>query len=297
LEIKSCVLVIKETALSQSARAAKLAHKGDPTARRLVHAHDEHNRTVDWVRKALQERDIDFIETTSRKFTRAVKRRLASADLTVSVGGDGTALASSHYVRDGAMIGVNSAPLDSVGHFCSTDRRTFARTIGEILDSRLKPLRLARLGVSLDDRQLPELALNDVLIAHELPAATTRYIIQVGNRREEHRSSGIWASTAAGSTAGIRSAGGKVLPLRSHRFQYLVRELYRQPGNRYDLARGILESDRQLVVASKMPEGRLYLDGARATYRFPFGARAKIEVSEFDLKLFFKSPRGGGRAR
>ena len=290
VEIKSCVLVIKETAMSRSDRAARLARQGDMTASRLVHAHDEHHRTVELVRKALQERGIDFIETTPRRFTSAIKRRLTSADLTVSVGGDGTALASSHYVREGVMIGVNSAPRDSVGHFCSTDRRGFARTLGDVLELRVKPLKLARLAVSLDDKPLPELALNDVLIAHEMPAATTRYIIQLGGEREEHRSSGVWASTAAGSTAGIRSAGGRILPLRSHRFQFLVRELYRPAGTSYNLTRGILESDKHLVIASKMPEGRLYLDGARTTYRFPFGTRAKIEVSPFDLKLFM-TPR------
>lgn len=290
MEIRNCVLVIKETAMSQSGRAARFARQGDMTASRLVHAHDEHHRTVDLVRKTLEEKGIGFIETTSRRFTSAVKRRLASSDLAVSVGGDGTALASSHYVRDGVMIGVNSAPRDSVGHFCSTDRRGFARTLEDILELRMKPLRLARLAVSLDDKLLPELALNDVLIAHELPAATTRYIIQLGDEREEHRSSGVWASTAAGSTAGIRSAGGRILPLRSRRFQFLVRELYRHSGNSYSLTRGILESDRQLIIASKMPEGRLYLDGARTTYRFPFGTRAKIEVSPFDLKLFM-APR------
>lgn len=291
MNIKSCVLVIKETAMAQSSLAEKLARRGDVTARRLVHAHDEHHRTVDEVREALGEKGIDFTETTPRLFSGKVKRKIASSDLTVSVGGDGTALAASHYVREGLMIGVNSAPRDSVGHFCSTDRRGFTKTLDGILDSSLKPLTLARLAVSLDDRPLPELALNDVLIAHALPAATTRYIIQIGEESEEHRSSGVWVSTASGSTAGIRSAGGKVMPVRSRRFQYLVRELYRQAGKSYELRRGILESDRQLIIASKMPEGRLYLDGARTTYDFPFGTRAKIELSPFDLKLFLKPRR------
>jgi NAD+ kinase len=291
MNIKNCVLVIKETALAQSSLAEKLARRGDMTARGLVHAHDEHHRTVEAVREALGERGIDFAETTPRLFSERVKRKIASSDLTVSVGGDGTALASSHYVREGLMIGVNSAPRDSVGHFCSTDRRGFTKTLDGILDASLKPLRLARLAVSLDDRPLPELALNDVLIAHALPAATTRYIIQIGGESEEHRSSGVWVSTAAGSTAGIRSAGGKVMPPRSRRFQYLVRELYRQAGKSYKLKRGILESGMRLIIASKMPEGRLYLDGSRTTYDFPFGTRAKIEVSPFDLKLFLKPRR------
>ena len=33
-------------------------------------------------------------------------------------------------------------------------------------------------------------------------------------------------------------------------------------------------------------EGRLYIDGARAQYPFPFGSRAHIEIAQESLKLF-----------
>jgi NAD+ kinase len=286
MQINNCLVIIKQTAMAQGGRALSFARKGDETAKRLVYADSEQKRTVDAARRALKARKIAFEEDSLVRINAALKRRLARADLVISIGGDGTLLGASHYVRDGMMLGVNSAPGDSVGHFCSVNRMNFAERLDAILELRWRPVELARLQVTLDGKILPELALNDVLIAHYCPAATTRYLIEVGERVEEHRSSGVWISTAAGSTAGIGSAGGRRMPLRSRHIQFLARELYREPGREYGLTRGLIPPDSGVTIASKMPDGRLYIDGARAQYPFPFGARAHIEIAEKSLKLF-----------
>jgi len=286
MQITNCLIILKQTAIALGGRAASFARKGDETAKRLLRADAEHRRTVDEVRRALRRRKIAFAESSLVKLSAATKRQLAKADFVVSIGGDGTALGASHYVRQGAMIGVNSAPGDSVGHFCSVNRRNFAERLGSILDGAWRPRELARLQITLDELPLPELALNDVLIAHDCPAATTRYLIEAGGHEEEHRSSGLWIATAAGSTAGIRSAGGRVMPPGSRRMQYLVRELYREPKRSYALTRGFIEPDQTITIASKMPAGELYVDGARTLYKFPFGARAQIAIARQSLKLY-----------
>ena len=286
------MVVMKETALKQSSRAARFARRGDRTARRLIHAHDEHNRTAETVRKALARRGVKFKELLTAKLATAeARRRLAEADFIITVGGDGTALNSSHYIREGQLLSVNSAPRDSIGHFCFATKADFADKLDRILSSELRPIKLARLEVALDQKVVAELALNDVLIAHECPAATTRYIIEIGGREEEHRSSGLWVATAAGSTAGIKSAGGRRLPHGSRRMQYLIRELYRERGRSYALTRGLVEEGEEIIVASKMPEGWLFIDGARTSYGFPFGMRARIRVAEHSLKIYLKTAR------
>jgi NAD+ kinase len=286
MQINNCLVIIKQTAMAQGGRAASFARKGDETAKRLLHADAEQKRTVDAARRALKARKIAFEEGSLVKPERALKRQLAAADFVISIGGDGTALGASHYVRDAMMLGVNSAPGDSVGHFCSVNRKNFAERLDAILDLKWRPVELARLQITLDGKRLPELALNDVLIAHCCPAATTRYLIRAGELEEEQRSSGIWISTAAGSTAGIGSAGGRRMSLRSRDIQFLVRELYREPEREYELTRGFVPPDSGVTIASKMPDGRLYVDGARTEYQFPFGARAHIEIAEKSLKLF-----------
>jgi len=284
--INNCLVIIKQTAMAQGGRAASFARKGDETAKRLLQADAEQKRAVDAVRRALKSRKIAFAESSLAKLNATLRRELAVADLVISIGGDGTLLCASHYVRDGMVIGVNSAPGDSVGHFCSANRENFAERLDAILDLKWRPVELARLQVTLEGKPLQELALNDVLVAHYSPAATTRYLIEVGDHFEEHRSSGVWISTAAGSTAGIGSAGGRRMPLRSRHIQFLVRELYYEPDREYELTRGLVPPDSGVTVASKMPDGRLYIDGARAQYLFPFGARMHIEIAQESLKLF-----------
>ncbi len=289
MQINNCLVIVKQTALAQGGRAASFARSGDATAKRILHADAEHQRTIEAVRQALSKRKIAFGEASLVSLHARVKGQLAISDLVISIGGDGTALGASHYIRGGAMIGVNSAPGDSVGHFCSVNRKNFAEWLDAILSGKWKPRELARLQIALDEKPLPELALNDVLIAHDCPASTTRYLIKVGRREEEHRSSGIWISTAAGSTAGIGSAGGKKMPLGSKRIQYLVRELYREPKRSYALTRGFIETGDDITIASKMAAGEMYIDGAKTRYEFPFGTRARISAAEFGLKIFLNN--------
>jgi len=289
IEFNRCTIVIKQTALAQGGRAAELARSGDATAKRILHADAEQQRTIETVRQSLAKRKIAFSEISLVNADARVKGQLAISDLVITIGGDGTALGASHYVRGSALFGVNSAPGDSLGHFCSANRKNFAEQLDAILSGKWKPKELARLQVMLDEKTLPELALNDVLIAHECPASTTRYLLKVGRREEEHRSSGIWISTAAGSTAGIGSAGGRKMPLGSKRIQYLVRELYREPKRSYALTRGFVEADENIVVASKMTAGEMYIDGAKTRYDFPFGTRAKVTVAEHSLRIFLNN--------
>jgi NAD+ kinase len=285
MTIRQCIVVIKQTALAQGGRVALMAQKRDETARRLIQADKDHHRTVAAVDQHLLKRRIPFRQIICRTLSAADKRALGSADFVISIGGDGTTLYASHYVRDGLMVGVNSAPGDSVGHFCALTRSSFADRFDSILEENWHPTPLARLQIKLENTILPELALNDVLIAHDCPASTTRYLIAMGDREEEQRSSGIWISTAAGSTAGIRSAGGRKSPLRSRRIQYLIRELYREPNRDYQLIHGFIDPKHSITIASKMPDGDLYIDGARTIYPFHFGARATIEIGTHPLKM------------
>jgi NAD+ kinase len=292
MKVRRVAVVVKLTALAALGRG-----RGPAAAaplRRLVAADRQHRRTLDAVRRALDARGIPFDEDPVHRLTAAAARRIAVADLVIAVGGDGTLLAASHHVTRGALLGVNSAPRDSVGHFCTAHRRNLARTLDAILASALRPAPAPRLELILDGRHLPR-ALNDALVTHSSPAATTRYRLRVAGRAESQRSSGIWIATGAGSTAGILSAGGRAMPLRSRRMQYRVRELYREPGRRYALTGGVLPEGAGIVVESRMPEGRVYVDGARIAFDFPFGSRLVARIDRVPLALFSGRPKARAR--
>lgn len=281
-----CVLAIKRTAMAAGGRPASLARRGGAFGRPLIAADVEHERTVATVRESLRARSVDFTEVVPDRATAPQLSSVGAADLVLSIGGDGTFLSTSHYVSSGAILGVNSAPKDSVGHFCAARRVDVGRFLDEILAGRLRPVRLLRLQLELDGRRVAAPVLNDVLVVHSCPAATTRYLLRVGGRSEKHRSSGLWVSTPAGSSAGIRSAGGRLMPAGSRRFQYRVRELYREPGRSYRLAAGFVLGDDVLEVTSAMSDGRIFVDGSRSEIAFPFGTTARVRRSPDDLRFF-----------
>ena len=76
------------------------------------------------------------------------------------------------------------------------------------------------------------------------------------------------------------------MSLKSRRLQFLVRELYRAPGNSYRLAKGMASPDSEIIIASKMTEGRIFIDGSKTCYEFPFGVRANIRAADHNLRIF-----------
>ena len=263
-------------------------------ARQLAPAAAEHERTLATLLSGLKRHGVEpFL--TDVLIDQEAREALARARFVVSVGGDGTLLTASHYLEQATLLGINSAPRDSVGYLALCQRMTIPKTLDAIAAGRLEPAPVTRLSVTLDGVRLAEPGLNDVLIAHQHPAATSRYLIRLGRKSEMHRSSGLWVSTAAGSTAGIRSSGGTVLPLRSRRLQFRARELYRRAGAGFSLASGFLLPGSELVIESQMDSGFLYIDGSRVSYPFPFGARAEIRALPEPL-LLFADPRRWSRS-
>ena len=208
----------------------------------------------------------------------------AWADLVVSVGGDGTFLRCARHAVHTPLLGVNSAPGTSIGHYCGATAATFAEILDGVLSGREEPTPLGRIGVRLDGRPIDVLALNDVLFCHASPAASTRYLLRVGDDVELQVSSGLWVSTASGSTAGISSAGGDVMEAGDDRLQYLVREPYVGPERRCLLARGYVRDG--LTAISRSADNVLFLDGHECRYRVGHAARVEIEGADHPLLAY-----------
>ncbi len=284
--LSPCVLIVKTPVASRGGMAARLAQTGRRLAGQVEAAAEEQERTLAALYAALAGLGVAPVTVSIDAIDARARRALAGARLVISVGGDGTLLAASHWVTGAALLGVNSAPRSSVGYLTVTRRATLARDLARIARGTLQPQAVTRIAVELDGKLLPP-ALNDVLLAHEQPAATSRYRLHLGRRAEDHRSSGLWVATAAGSTAGIRSAGGQPMPLADPRLQFRARELYRPRGSRAPVLEcGFVEPGKELVVESAMAAGWLFLDGARTAVRFPFGARATFRASGQPLRLF-----------
>src|SRR5262249_40637486 len=101
----------------------------------------------------------------------------------------------------------------------------------------------------------------------------------------EQKSSGIWIGPAAGSTAAIRSAGGRVLAPRSRLIQYVVREPYTPTGMAYRCEHGLVSPGDALEILNKMREAALFIDGPRPGAPGEIGQRVRFDLSDEPLRV------------
>lgn len=258
----------------------KMINEGHIAVKTLKDSHNTHQMTVDIVIEALSMKGIQL-----DVIFRGDLKPITDYDLVVTTGGDGTVLETSKYVKDTPILGVNSDPLGSVGFFTGADKDNFAEKIQQVLDDKIEVINMNRIQLYLNDEEIKELSLNDILITHSIPAATSRYILKHHGMEETHRSSGIWISTPAGSTGAIRSAGGTPMEIKSSDFQYLVREFYDRGGMSYKFLNGFFLDEDDFQIISQMRLGRIYIDGPYFDYPFTIGDVLKLKKAKYPLKL------------
>jgi NAD+ kinase len=270
------VVVYKKSKLqlareNRNSHIAELMRKNDISVRAMVEAHDAHVATLKTVMDVLRDMRVPV--------RRVYRARLRPADCegahVVAVGGDGTVLDASHRVTTSAVLGVNSDPNNSVGFLCGTTAEDFGLHVRRFMNDE-QCISVQRLGGSINGTPFPFCALNDALVSHHNPAATSRYLLQADGVEEDHRSSGIWVSTAAGSSAAMASAGGSIFALEDQRFQLRVREPFEVDGHVMKLA-ALQFTSKPIIVTSKMREGRVWLDGPYRALPFPMGARLRFQ--------------------
>lgn len=287
-QAKSIVLVVAKRSQYQrhvrdrrDARAIGLLARHDPVVARWRKADDAHRRTLDRVVHELERLGVAvrFIGSPSERFSPR------GALLVVTVGGDGTLLAASHRIGQEPLLGINSSPEHSVGYFCAGQPDNLEMLLPRALDRSLPSVTLTRMRVVVNERLRSARVLNEVLFSHSIPAAVSRYILEFGGRREEQRSSGFWIGTSAGSTGAIRSAGGRVLSLRSDKLQLVVREPYTPFGTRIAMRRIIVGAGEELVVRTKMDRAVLFLDGPFRRVCLRLGDVVRFSTSDDQLNV------------
>lgn len=249
--------------------------------RRLEQAHEEHESSVSRIEKALVASGLEIITATQPR-----KRDAAQADLIITVGGDGTFLWTARRVEGTPMLGVNSSPTFSTGHYCAANADTLDDWLQTVATAAKEPDPLVRIRPEIDGRRAPYAALNEVLLAHRSPAATCRYLMRVGDTSELHVSSGLWCCTASGATGAMLSAGGEPMRADDGRLQWRVREIYRrdQTQPRPSLEAGF--TDEPLHFVSRSPSNAIYLDGPAAVYNVGFATKLTLRKDAEPLLVY-----------
>ncbi len=242
-------------------------------------AHDEHYFTLKVISRVLLTHGVRFFEAYRGRGIDYNKY-----DLIVTVGGDGTFLEASRHIKNQYILGVNSSLNFSVGRFCAANVNNFEKIFNQIVKSEFRTQLLHRVRLNITGHKKPIDALNDALICHKNPAFLCRYYIQFRGKVERQRSSGVWISTACGSTGAMHSAGGKILPKTRKELQYIPRELYQGKQSSFQLRGGIIKPTETFTVTSLMREGVIYVDGPHIGVPFGYAATLKASLSPYPIK-------------
>jgi NAD+ kinase len=248
---------------------------------RIKQAHDEHQETVRQATSILDAAGLDFRQVNVDSKDWAPD---ADTSYVLTLGGDGTLLSASHRVESDriTLIGVRSAG-SSVGYLCAGGADRLSDLVAQVKSNAVVVKEASRLRAEIhpNNGSAPRVsapALNDFLYSNANPAATTRYRLSLGERVEEHKSSGLWVSTALGSTAGIYAAGGVIMPRTDTNFQYAVRELYRAPGKNFYLVNGFFDPDRKpLVIENRCEQAVVAADGNHGVLNIEWGDRVVFQ--------------------
>ena len=243
-----------------------------------------HDATLRQVEAVLSQRCLQF-ETCFREDLTLEKIQDRTL---ITIGGDGTILDTSHYLGPGSgnvIIGVNSNLESSVGSLCVANAQNFESIWDQYVAGKLKTISVMRLEIQLNGRKIPSLALNDILIAHENPAAMTRYWIESGQKKAFHKNSGIWICSPLGSTGAVCSTGGVVQPIGERRMQWIAREPYFAQMPMPELLHGFAEVGCEIRIRSCCNGGRLFIDGPHVSYPFDEGSELVVSVARDDLKM------------
>jgi NAD+ kinase len=251
---------------------------GADEIRRFRKMHEIHYASLKAVEEAVKARGIAF-----KKVCRGRRFDIEPNDFLVTVGGDGTFLEAARAIKNQIILGVNSDPSWSVGRFCFANARTFPAILQNLLIGKQAVRQFPRLALRVAGKRFN--VLNDILFSHRNPAAMSRYSLTVGNLQEGQKSSGVWISTAAGSSGAIKSAGGKKFVPTEKIIQYRPRELYTIKGQPYRLKGGVLDASGRIHIESIMREGCVFVDGSHVSVPVGFGETVKISLSSFPLNM------------
>lgn len=169
----------------------------------------------------------------------------------MTCGGDGTFLAAAQQFNDLLLIGLNSdSSLDhkkgSIGALTSINAWNLEERFPKIFEENCNVTEWKRLYVKVDDKMLPNLAVNDIFFGNLSSYGTCDFRLIHQNRHEDFNSSGLIVCTGMGSNAWFRNSGGTPFNNDLNAFGYIVREpnQKRHP----DFTQGIIKEGQTLLV-------------------------------------------------
>jgi NAD kinase len=225
--------------------------------------------------------------------------------LVVVLGQDGLVANTLKYLKDGqSVVGVNPDPARWDGVLLPFEVKDLGTLAPEAIAGRrsLKRVTMARAVLS-DGQEM--YAVNDLFIGPRTHVSA-RYVIEQGEHKETHSSSGLIVSTGLGSTGwfqsllagavGITGTGmsAPIKALREHGFpwdvdqlRYTVREPFPSHTTQVSMIFGEITQAQPLRLVSQMAGyGVIFSDGIEADFlEFNAGMTATVSVAKREGRL------------
>lgn len=220
-------------------------------------------------------------------------------DTVVVLGQDGLVANTVKYTTTQQVIGVNPDPARWEGVLLPFVVGDLERVLPEVFDHRRPIKEVTMAKAELNDGQTLY-AVNDLFVGVR-SHVSARYTISVGDKSEQHSSSGLIVSTGLGSTGWFRSlmtgaarvaseaSGGRIqveppggFAWDSDYLYYTVREPFPSKTSSATLVFGKITSARPLKLISQTPEvGVIFSDGIESDFvQFNSGTQATITVAD-----------------
>ena len=289
---------------------------------RLKNRYTVHRECVDKVTDLLKDLGVQYSVIGREELHRGL---MLDKDLIIGVGGDGTILNTSSFLDDAVpMLGVNSDPTRpdeagvtklkderrSRGALCAASATNVHLMLPRIIYGDVSPGLRSRIQClvrsTYTETRLPP-SLNDILVSHPIPAAVSRFRLALckGNVAPSYKasvkneelfsfnvwSSGIWISTATGSTAAMHAAGGHVMDVRSTNLQYMVREHLVEDssddaGGQKKKGHSTIRPNESMHLRWNSQHGSVFVDGSHMKHDLELGDEIKIDSKAPFLKIF-----------
>jgi NAD kinase len=220
-------------------------------------------------------------------------------DVVVAIGQDGLVANTLKYLHDQPLLGVNPDPRRWDGKLLPFTIDDIARVMREVLRGD-RPCQCVTLAEAVLNTGSRLYAVNDLFIGVK-SHTSARYRIALGDRAEDHSSSGVIISTGLGSSgwflslltgaAAIARAAGLVsevgqmpanFPWDAEHLFFTVREPFPSKTTGTSLVFGKISPGKSLVLESRMGEnGVIFSDGIEQDFlEFNSGTQATIGIAD-----------------
>ena len=266
------------------------------------HEHKTYQEALDALRRPLQ----SLLKTQEIERSFLPNFLFTEADIAVTLGVDGLVVNTAKYLSGQPLVAFNPDPAHIDGILLPFQVKEAESALRPVLAGQAAICPISMAEARLNDGQVL-LAFNDLFIGIQ-SHASARYHIQMGERSEEHSSSGIIVSTGAGATGWLSSLfnmadglwaafGGTPAELprpflswEADRLVFVVREPFASKTSSARLVCGTITPETPLLLESHMPDGGLiFSDGVQNDYlAFNSGASAVIQLAQKKTRLVTK---------